>query len=566
MKYQQPYGISDPNAPYINGDPSIGRMGSIPPAAAFEQPMRELVSVITNSQLTPSDTDLQQVAKAVRSQRMNYADDTGSANTLSVAYNPPISTYTIGLPLVVKIHTTNTGPSTIDAGAGRVSIRKPTGAEMGAGDLPAGGLAELVYDGTNFQMINFGGAGAGGPINTFLVNIPYTVDVGTPNTIIANFSPALTSYTAGMIFMVKIANTNTTFANINVNGLGLKPISAQGSTTAYPLLPCDLVAGDVLIFVYDGSRFWIYANDIINIAVAFTVSNNTQISDLFFALGRKRILTTGTAYVTITLASGIYSQFQTQHPNADRMTVQGTMLAAAPVLADFARSGNSASARANDASNNINMLRTRYGTEVRFTNSTVNTCVMHTGGGTITFKDLLVTGQNTPAGITNGQVAGIGPVYGGSVICTNVAVWGSGSFGFYVLAGSMQCFNCYASSSQQNGGFTAGNGGSMALAGCGAFGCAENGVLCFTAGSANLWQRSGVPGSPDLPACAVQCNGNQGVLATRASNVSTGAANITSNGVDLYAVNMSMITVDSAVYGTTSPAVGTTGNGNALVA
>ena len=25
MKYAQPYGVTDPNAPYINGDPSIGR-------------------------------------------------------------------------------------------------------------------------------------------------------------------------------------------------------------------------------------------------------------------------------------------------------------------------------------------------------------------------------------------------------------------------------------------------------------------------------------------------------------------------------------------------------------
>ena len=35
MKYVQPYGIADEDAPYINGDPSQGRMGSIPPAAAF---------------------------------------------------------------------------------------------------------------------------------------------------------------------------------------------------------------------------------------------------------------------------------------------------------------------------------------------------------------------------------------------------------------------------------------------------------------------------------------------------------------------------------------------------
>ena len=53
MKYVQPYGISDADAPYINGDPSIARQGSIPPAAAFEHPMREIVAVIQKNGLAP---------------------------------------------------------------------------------------------------------------------------------------------------------------------------------------------------------------------------------------------------------------------------------------------------------------------------------------------------------------------------------------------------------------------------------------------------------------------------------------------------------------------------------
>ena len=176
MKYVPPYGreAEADDATYINGDPSIARQGSIPPAEAFEHPMRELVAVIDNSLIAPSEEDLQQVAKAVRSQRMNYAEDTGTINTLSVAFDPPIISYNIGLPIRVKIRNTNTGPATIDAGGGRVSVKKPTGAEMAANDLPAGGLAEMVFDGTAFQMINFGGAG-GGAGDVFLVNIPYTV-------------------------------------------------------------------------------------------------------------------------------------------------------------------------------------------------------------------------------------------------------------------------------------------------------------------------------------------------------------------------------------------------------
>ena len=163
MKYVQPYGISDPDAHYINGDPSQARMGSIPPAEAFEHPMRELVNIITDSQMVPDSDDLEQCAKGIRSQRMNYCEDTGSVNTLSVALDPPLINYTIGLPLHVKIRNTNTGPATIDAGAGRVPIRKPNGAEMGNGDLPAAGMVRLIYDGTVFQMVNFGGGSAAPP-------------------------------------------------------------------------------------------------------------------------------------------------------------------------------------------------------------------------------------------------------------------------------------------------------------------------------------------------------------------------------------------------------------------
>ena len=54
MKYNQPYGVSDPNAPYINGNPTTGTMGSIPPAASIEYPQREIVNVISNGGLTPT--------------------------------------------------------------------------------------------------------------------------------------------------------------------------------------------------------------------------------------------------------------------------------------------------------------------------------------------------------------------------------------------------------------------------------------------------------------------------------------------------------------------------------
>jgi hypothetical protein len=75
--YNQPYGVSDPNASYVNGDPSIGRAGSIPPAASIEFDQREIVEVITRANAraysdfsgapcaAPDNGDLTQLRKAI---------------------------------------------------------------------------------------------------------------------------------------------------------------------------------------------------------------------------------------------------------------------------------------------------------------------------------------------------------------------------------------------------------------------------------------------------------------------------------------------------------------------
>ena len=67
MDYSQPFdqpGI--PDAPYVNGNPATGTMGSIPPAAAFEYPQRELVNFIKDNLLTPSNGDLHQISRGLQ--------------------------------------------------------------------------------------------------------------------------------------------------------------------------------------------------------------------------------------------------------------------------------------------------------------------------------------------------------------------------------------------------------------------------------------------------------------------------------------------------------------------
>lgn len=566
----QPYGITDPDAPYINGDPSVGRMGSIPPAAAFEHPMRELVNVIEMAKLVPDETDLQQVGVGIRSQRANYVEDSGAVNTLSVALDPPLTEYTPGLVLRVKVYSTNTGASTIDAGAGRVSIKKPNGAETAPGDLPAGGLIELGFDGTNFQMMSNVGTSGGGAGDVFVVKIPYCVDTSvTPNTITANFSPAITApdLVAGLTVMVKVANTNTNFTNININGLGLKPVWAQGGAPNWPLLPSDMIAGDVLIFTYDGTRFWIYANTVLNQSTSFTVANNTQFNDLMYALGRKRILPT--VSVVINMATGTYGPISTLHPNADNITVRGTMKAGRPVYADFAKTGSSAAARAADSANNIAMLRTRYGTEIHVDNTYIGYALSHSGGGKPRFEDILITGAGTSAPQGWPQSA-VNPAFGASMIISGVSAWGMGSGGIGAIGGCLvEADNSFICGSEY--GFGAAMGGQLVMSACGSFGNKIDGLQVNRKSSVSMHARApGDPtGLPPVPGCQFMMNGNVGIWVDSASNVGLETAVITGNGVnDMVAWNQSNI---SAVTGSTygagrlSPALNTVGNNNSII-
>lgn len=56
MKYHAPYGSTDPDAPYLDRNTPALQRGSVPPAAAIEQPQREIVDVIEKADMTPDDS------------------------------------------------------------------------------------------------------------------------------------------------------------------------------------------------------------------------------------------------------------------------------------------------------------------------------------------------------------------------------------------------------------------------------------------------------------------------------------------------------------------------------
>jgi len=197
-----------------------------------------------------------------------WGTDTGAANAYVVTVPPfiqPLVAYQAGMAVKFKAVNANSGSSgsTINVnGLGTVGLKRAGGAALNSGDIVSGQVLEVVYDGANFQMVNYVGISAGSTTNNFsTLSIPYIADTsGVANAITAVYSPAITSgqQVAGLFISVKLANNISAATTINVNGLGAKNVtlgnlSALSSTNGF-------VAGEILLLVYDGTEYQIIAS------------------------------------------------------------------------------------------------------------------------------------------------------------------------------------------------------------------------------------------------------------------------------------------------------------------
>ena len=259
MKYHQPFGVSDPNAPYINGDPTIGQLGSIPPAESIEYPQREIINFIELTGELPTDADLAQLARAAQSGVLNYAADIGTQNQMLCVLTPPTSVnfYPTGLQVHLKVLYSNINDTThttltLDAGGGARNVVMPDGSMPATNTMVSGGVYPFTYDGTRWQL---GSAGiSAGPGATFHVNIPYVQDSGiAANHIRALFSPAITSVAEGLFIAVRVKYSFITAAcDITINALPPYPIAHPDGTNVVAL---DAIANQIVLFCFDGVNF-----------------------------------------------------------------------------------------------------------------------------------------------------------------------------------------------------------------------------------------------------------------------------------------------------------------------
>ena len=177
----------------------------------------------------------------------------GAANAQTLTLAPIITAYAAGQRYSFIAGFTNTAAATLNInGVGTKSIfNVATGAAIGAGEIVATRAYEVIYDGTQFLLLND---------VTPIQNGDYIwlgTTGGTATVMTASATPPITAYKAGQKFrmLTGTASTgsNATGHTLAINGLAPKAIRT-GQGLREPTIG-DWISGGLLELVYDGTVF-----------------------------------------------------------------------------------------------------------------------------------------------------------------------------------------------------------------------------------------------------------------------------------------------------------------------
>lgn len=254
-------------------DTQVGVPGTVVTAKWANDTQEEICGLIESSgdQLDAARQD--QLARAIQSGALNYAAAGGSANALTVTLTPAPKAYVKPLPLWVLIATTNTAAATVNVnGLGAKSIVRLGGGALQAGDLSAGALVCIAYDGAKFQIISSTAplfATAQEVLDATVTNksiAPNTIAAavqadawnyapiaagGSGNLLVATLTraPSL-AIGLGIRFFARLTNTGA--VTISINGGAEVPVTKQNGN---PLQASDLLAGSGYSILYSSGSF-----------------------------------------------------------------------------------------------------------------------------------------------------------------------------------------------------------------------------------------------------------------------------------------------------------------------
>lgn len=117
-------------------------------------PAGDIAAVTVQAAINELDTEKVKFSQ-VQNQSLVAAADTGAADAYAIALSPAIAAYVSQQRFSFKAANTNTGASTLAVnGLAAKAIKKNVTDDLIAGDIVANQQIEVVYDGTNFQLVS----------------------------------------------------------------------------------------------------------------------------------------------------------------------------------------------------------------------------------------------------------------------------------------------------------------------------------------------------------------------------------------------------------------------------
>jgi hypothetical protein len=120
--------------------------------------MLEVVNVILAAGISLSKTSYTQLRDAIKflaTGGVIHALDVGAANAYVINPTQALGAYVEGVTFSIHFLHANTGASTLNVSAlGAQAITRADGSPLQAADIPANGEGLVIYDGTNFQLLD----------------------------------------------------------------------------------------------------------------------------------------------------------------------------------------------------------------------------------------------------------------------------------------------------------------------------------------------------------------------------------------------------------------------------
>lgn len=134
-----------------------GCVGSITPGANTTHDQGVTVIIAATEQywdrLIDGLAGIMSLTTGVLKSESLYAADAGANDDYAITLSPAPTAYVIGMTVVFKANTANTGASTLAVnGLTAKPIKKLYNQALDTGDILAGQIATVIYDGTNFQL------------------------------------------------------------------------------------------------------------------------------------------------------------------------------------------------------------------------------------------------------------------------------------------------------------------------------------------------------------------------------------------------------------------------------